>query len=182
MPGGCAKDPPCLPPYTSYRHQCLHFSQTPLTVAAARQFCQDRGGFLPYDFLGFWGEEEVGELWHWVNYAPEEGRCGGCRPGRWGEGVRPVSCQDTLRVACQRKRAFPLPRPPRPRTFLSATDQISNTILYSRPIIRAPGDLCSGGKCFSREKLLLKLISLQREKARRQRRRHSSNPYLTILK
>ena len=71
-------------------------------------------------------DSRVGNLWHWVNYGPEEGgRCWACRPGRWGEGVREFSCKDNLNFACERNREFPVPIPPRPDAYDPTPPQLN---------------------------------------------------------
>ena len=134
---GCNQDPACTLPYSYYGHQCMYFSDqyqpwdrtlqdARRGLQDSRRLCSEYGGFLPYDYSGFQGSSRVGNLWHWVNYGPEEGgRCWACRPGRWGEGVREFSCKDNLNFACERNREFPIPIPPRPDTYDPTPPQLN---------------------------------------------------------
>ena len=182
--GGCVEEPECFPPYVSFRHQCLYFPEQVLSAGSARSFCRDSGGVLPYDFLGYFGDDEIGDLWHWVNYSLEDGKCWACRPSKWGEGVRTVSCGERLRVACQRKRAFPLPIPPRPKIYTPERKPISDGRSVGRIIAgeKFPKIFCNLGKCWKRQRLLMKVYNMRRESiSRRLLRRQPTNPYLGLL-
>ena len=152
FPEGCFPDPPCLPPYKAYRHQCLFFPDIQVPLGSGRRICKEVGGFLPYDFLGYFGEDSIGDLWHWLNFPPKDGECLACRPSRWSEGVTEVPCEVKRRIACERKRVFPLSVPRRP-------------LLFRRE-----------------EQLLWRLRGLLREqKWRATWRRYSYNPYIHLI-
>ena len=137
------------------------------TLKDSRQLCRDYGGFLPYEYSGFQGSSRLGNLWHWVNYGPEEGnRCWACRPGRWGEGVRSFSCDENLNFACERKREFPLPIPPRPDIYGPIPPQLDTSKTHQR-----------GGQTRARPRERLGrrgLVKLRRFG----RRKNTINPYL----
>ena len=134
---GCNQDPACTLPYSYHSHQCMYLSDRYQPwdrtgqdgrrgLQDSRQLCRQYGGFLPYQYSGFQGSSSLGNLWHWVNYGPEEGgQCWACRPGRWGEGVRAFSCQENLHFACERNREFPLPVPPRPDIYDPVPPQLN---------------------------------------------------------
>ena len=93
------QDPPCVPPYTVHRHQCLYFPPNSDSIVAARLFCYQAGGVLPYNFQGYHGLGATiaeGALF-WLNYDPESERCFACRPGSLCRGVTPVPCETRLR-------------------------------------------------------------------------------------
>ena len=50
---GCAPDP-CEPPY-SYQesYQCLYFTAAKQSFLAAKEACEEYGGFVPYTYSGF---------------------------------------------------------------------------------------------------------------------------------
>ena len=93
------QDPPCVAPYTVHRHQCLYFPSTNDSITAARLFCYQAGGVLPYNFQGYHGLElQISEdALFWLNYNPESQRCFACRPGTFCRGVTPVPCESRLR-------------------------------------------------------------------------------------
>jgi len=181
---GCNKDPYCDLPYSYHRQQCLFFSDqhhpwSPSLADArrnlnhSRELCKEFGGFLPNDFSGYSGRSSLGERWHWVGYGVDDSQCWACRPGRWREGVQAFPCTDTLSFACERKRAYPLPR--------------------SRPRLYTPVPDCAGG-CGRRPRYRARprLRALQRERMQRDRLERDrllgrmykgtirSNPYLYV--
>ena len=107
---GCNPDP-CEPPYSYQSHQCLHFYPVSTSFLAARETCQAQGGFLPFSYSGYEGGFGLEDSWHWVSSPLDTGDCYACRPARWSEGVRRVSCKEQLSFACEREGLYPRPTP-----------------------------------------------------------------------
>ena len=55
---GCAPDP-CEAPYSYRNYQCLYFTAAKQSFLAAREFCEQFGGFVPYTYTsGYTGGRE----------------------------------------------------------------------------------------------------------------------------
>ena len=112
---GCEPDPLCTSPFSYHlHHQCFFHPGARGSFLDAGDICDSYGGFLPYSYEGYQGDSLLGDQWHWLNYGGGADTCYACRPSRWSQGVRRVSCDQQMHFACERRRLFPSPVPPRP--------------------------------------------------------------------
>jgi len=187
---GCNRDPYCVSPYSTYRYQCLFFSQQgglgqewlPSLADArrnlnhSRELCEELGGFVPYSYDGYGdyqsaglgpGGSRLGDAWTWTGFPSEGGNCFACRPGRIGEGVQAFPCSENLAFGCQARGAFPFPAPKRPH-------------LYTAPVVAARTRPVAAG-CIGCRRRRLRGRGLRRRLAPRRRLAFGSlshNPYL----
>jgi len=131
---GCEPDPICRSPYSYHLHHwCFYNPERRGSFLNAIDICDSYGGHLPYSYEGYSSDSLLGDQWHWVNYGPDNGQCYACRPARWSQGVRRVSCDQRLHFACERRGLFPSPVPPRPDIISS--DLLDDPVIFDNDVL-----------------------------------------------
>jgi len=165
---GCNEDPPCLPPYYPHRHQCLYLPDDPLPISSARALCDQVAGELVTNYLGYLPPRYTDDL-YWMDFVEEDNQCLACTLSPSHIQITSVSCNLSLRFACERRSLYTRVIPPRPTPVPSLEFTGSNSVDLEPIIHFQKIKKCQFGICRD-SRLSIKSFIHQRQFRRKHRK------------